>query len=81
MKAAPGTYRLSTPGAPPCDVVVSADGNTVTTTFDTLDWVPAHGLYKARRLSLAMECHGDGTGLAFVGVTPGVAVPLTCAAL
>lgn len=81
MKAPPGTYRLSTPGAPPSDVVVSPDGNTITTTFDVLDWMPEQGLYRARRLSLAMECNGNGSGLAFVGVTPGFVVPMTCVAL
>lgn len=80
MIPAPGTYRLSTPGAPPMDVEVKADG-TLVCALDTFDLVPSHGLYRARRLSCAIECTGTGTGFAFVGVQPGFAVVLSCAPL
>ena len=76
MKPADGTYRLSTPGAPSMDVVVT--GNVLKTTLDTFDYVPAQGVFVARRLSCVIECTGTGAGMAFVGVTPGFPVPLTC---
>lgn len=54
MIPAPGTYRISTAGAPSSDVVVSPDGQTLTTTFDVFDYQPALGVYKARRYGCDM---------------------------
>jgi hypothetical protein len=81
MIPTPGTYRISTPGAPSSDVVVSPDGQTLTTTFDVFDYQPALGVYKARRLSCAIECNGNGTGLSFVGQYPGFPTDITCVRL
>lgn len=77
MIPAVGTYRLTTPGVPPMNVTVKPDG-TLVCALDTFDYVPAHGLYRARHLSCAIECTGTGTGFAFVGVAPGFPVVLTC---
>lgn len=79
MKPPDGTYRLSTPGAPDMDIVVA--GMTATSTLDTFDYLPGPDLLRARRLSLAIECTGMGTFLAFVGPSPGFAVSGVCTKL
>ena len=76
MKPAPGHYRLSAPGAPDMDVFVSMVG--LTSTLDTFDYLPEHDLFKARRLTCAIECTGMGTFLAFVGPSPGFSIAGTC---
>ncbi len=76
MKPPPGHYRLSAPGAPSMDVFVSMVG--MTSTLDTFDWVPAQDAFVARRLTLMIECTGEGSFIAFVGVQPGFVVTGTC---
>lgn len=76
MKPPDGTYRLSSPGAPNMDFVVT--GSTAKSTLDEFDFIPAQDLFKSRHVQCAIECSGEGTFLAFVGVSPGFVVAGTC---
>jgi hypothetical protein len=61
------------------DVFVSMVG--MTSTLDTFDWVPAQDAFVARHLTLMIECTGEGSFLAFVGVQPGFVVSGSCTKL